>query len=155
MSLSQLIRLKKIPASVKYTLVSDEVLKTLTETGSPQGLVAVVKQSENIKISFQKVLVLENVQDPGNVGTMIRTADAAGYDAVFTSSDTADIYSPKVMRSMQGSNFHLPIFDGIEAALLYDDLKTSGLEILVTTLSDQSVSYKKSSIRTFCLGHGQ
>lgn len=118
-------------------------MKTLTETGSPQGLVAVVKQSENIKISFQKVLVLENVQDPGNVGTMIRTADAAGYDAVFTSSDTADIYSPKVMRSMQGSNFHLPIFDGIEAALLYDDLKTSGLEILVTTLSDQSVSYKK------------
>ncbi len=147
-------KVEKIPASVKYTLVSDEVLKTLTETGSPQGLVAVVKQSENIKISFQKVLVLENVQDPGNVGTMIRTADAAGYDAVFTSSDTADIYSPKVMRSMQGSNFHLPIFDGIEAALLYDDLKTSGLEILVTTLSDKSVSYKKVQSERFALVMG-
>ena len=94
----------------KVKLVSPEVLKELCETQTPQGIVAeVAKQSQALPKSFSgKYLLLEDVQDPGNVGTMIRTADAAGYDGVFLSDKSADIYNQKTLRSMQGSHFHLP-----------------------------------------------
>ena len=55
-----------------------------------------------------KWLLLDEVRDPGNVGTLVRTADAAGYQGVIIGEGTADIYQPKVLRSMQGSHFHLP-----------------------------------------------
>lgn len=68
----------------------------------------VAKQSQALPESLSgKYLLLEDVQDPGNVGTMIRTADAAGYDGVFLSDKSADIYNQKTLRSMQGSHFHL------------------------------------------------
>ncbi|WEV44812.1 RNA methyltransferase [Streptococcaceae bacterium ESL0687] len=126
------------------SLVSEEVLKSITDSKSPQGLVAVVKKDDlsldNLS-DLKRVLVLDGVQDPGNVGTLIRTADAAGYDAVFLSKDCADLYSPKVLRSMQGSNFHLPIFS-MELASIYSFLKGKGSKLLVTSLEKDSVSYK-------------
>ncbi|MGC4432566.1 RNA methyltransferase, partial [Streptococcus suis] len=66
--------------------------------------------SKKWQASNGRFLILEDVQDPGNVGTMIRTADAAGFDAVIVSDKSADIYSQKTLRSMQGSHFHLPIY---------------------------------------------
>ena len=111
----------------KVKLVSPEVLKELCETQTPQGIVAeVAKESQSLPESLSgKYLLLEDVQDPGNVGTMIRTADAAGYDGVFLSDKSADIYNQKTLRSMQGSHFHLPIY-----------------RILATTLSTVSVDYR-------------
>ncbi len=88
-----------------------------------------------------KYLLLEDVQDPGNVGTMIRTADAAGYDGVFVSSKSADLYSLKVLRSMQGSHFHLPVYR-VETIELIDWCKEQEVSILATTLSKNSVSYR-------------
>ncbi|WEV60305.1 RNA methyltransferase [Streptococcaceae bacterium ESL0729] len=125
--------------------VSEEVLRSMTDSKTPQGLVAVVKKDSSLLADCSKlkqVLVLDGVQDPGNVGTLIRTADAAAYDAVFLSKACADLYSPKVLRSMQGSNFHLPIFS-MELELIYDFLKNQGLNILVTSLEKNSVSYKE------------
>lgn len=90
--------------------VSDEVMKQLSDLPTPQGMVAVVQKEPATEISYQgKWLLLDNVQDPGNVGTMIRTADAAGFTGVLLGKGTADIYSTKVLRSMQGSQFHLPV----------------------------------------------
>ena len=129
-------------------LVSDEVLKSLSDTGTPQGVVAEVKINPPQKENFEKVLILENVQDPGNVGTMVRTADAAGFSAVYSVGETADIYSPKVMRSMQGSNFHLPIF---QADDLEEVLAELDLPVLTTTLSQNSVSYKEVKAEKFAL----
>ena len=84
----------------------------LTDSKTPQGIIAEVVMP-NLPLADLKAgryLVLEDVQDPGNVGTMIRTADAAGLDGVLISEKSADIYNQKTLRSMQGSHFHLPIW---------------------------------------------
>ena len=82
-----------------------------------------------------------NVQDPGNVGTMIRTADAAGLDGVLISDKSADIYNQKTLRSMQGSHFHLPVWrtNVYEAC---ETLQNLGVPLIATTLSKDSVDYK-------------
>ena len=94
------------------TVVSEDVANELSETKTPQGIFAVLKvqTSDDVTDFSGKWVMLDDVQDPGNVGTIVRTADAAGYDGVITSLDTADFYQPKVQRSMQGSQFHLPIY---------------------------------------------
>ena len=127
----------------KVKLVRPEVLKELCETQTPQGIVAeVAKQSQSLPKSFSgKYLLLEDVQDPGNVGTMIRTADAAGYDGVFLSDKSADIYNQKTLRSMQGSHFHLPIYRGPILDMV-EACRKQGIPVLATTLSDVSVDYK-------------
>ena len=134
--------------------VSNDLLKTLADSETPQGLVAVLKMPENAKVAGRKVLVLEDVQDPGNVGTMVRTADAAGFDAVFATAGTADFYSPKVMRAMQGSNFHLKLSAGQAADQLFASLKSAGLPLFVTTLSKDSVDYKSLHSAQFALVMG-
>ncbi|WP_404458899.1 TrmH family RNA methyltransferase [Sutcliffiella horikoshii] len=91
------------------------VLKEISETETPQGVAAICRiQEENEYLiqPNQKILLLDNVQDPGNVGTMIRTADATGMDMVILGEGCADLYSSKVIRSTQGSIFHLPILRG-------------------------------------------
>lgn len=123
----------------KVLVVNTEVLKSLSDAGTPQGVVAeVAHQTQEVQLDCGKLLVLENVQDPGNVGTMIRTADAAGFSAVLCLGDTADIYAPKVMRSMQGSNFHIPVIriDNLEI------LQKAKIPLYVTTLSAESISHK-------------
>ncbi|GAX46827.1 TrmH family RNA methyltransferase [Pseudolactococcus reticulitermitis] len=129
------------------TLVSDDVMKFLSDAETPQGIIAEVSLEPSALKPEQlnKLLILENVQDPGNVGTMIRTADAAGFDGVILTAGSADIYSPKVLRTMQGSHFHLPIFQENEAQDLYQRLKTQGTIVIATTLSETSVDYRTLS----------
>ncbi|MBM7635610.1 TrmH family RNA methyltransferase [Streptococcus saliviloxodontae] len=127
----------------ELVLVSIEVLRELTESKSPQGIVAeIMLESHSLPDQFSgKLLVLEDVQDPGNVGTMIRTADAAGFDGVLLSQKSADIYNDKTLRSMQGSHFHLPIWRGDLFELLAS-FKEAKKPIVATTLSQTSVDYK-------------
>ena len=82
------------------------------------------------------------MQDPGNVGTIIRTADAAGFTGVIVSDKSADIYSLKTLRSMQGSHFHLPIYRMASQRLL-EEAKEAGIPVLATTLSKDSVDYRE------------
>ncbi|MDR0846911.1 MAG: RNA methyltransferase [Lactobacillales bacterium] len=98
------------------TLVTKEVLVSLSDLPSTPEVVAVVRKSKPEKpdFNFGRYIALDNVQDPGNVGTIVRNADAFGFRGVLIGAGTADIYSPKVMRSMQGSNFHLPIFTDVD-----------------------------------------
>ena len=133
----------KAGRSIKQIFVEENKLTKLTEMiGSEKSLTDLsVNLEEVIDFSAAKFLLLENVQDPGNVGTMIRTADAAGFSAVILLGETADIYSPKVMRSMQGSNFHLPLVRMAKEDC-FAQLKKAGISILTTTLSANSVSYK-------------
>lgn len=123
-------------------VVSDDIAKGLSDTTTPQGIFAVIKinEPEEIPTLNGQWVILANVQDPGNVGTIVRTADAAGYDGVITSLDSADIYQPKVQRSMQGSQFHLPIYrldlqDAISRA------KDAGLTVYGSEVNDQAVPY--------------
>ncbi|MGD6833300.1 TrmH family RNA methyltransferase [Sutcliffiella halmapala] len=101
--------------NVELIYAVPNVLKELSETETPQGIVAICRIPKSDELSIlpnQRLLFLDNVQDPGNVGTMIRTADAAGLDMVILGEGCADLYSSKVIRSTQGSLFHLPIHRG-------------------------------------------
>ena len=136
--------------------VSEEILRDLADTQTPQGIVAVIQKEEVGPPDFSqgKFLFLEDVQDPGNVGTMIRTADAAGLTGVIVSDKSADIYSLKTLRSMQGSHFHLPIYR-MPVATFIAEAKKSNLPILATTLSRESKDYRElSSLENFVLVMG-
>ena len=108
--------LEEHPDSVKRSaeIVTEQVLRAMSDTQTPQGILGVVRQQE---YSIEEMcrdkkapllLILENIQDPGNLGTMMRTAEAAGVDGVIMSRDTVDIYNPKVVRSTMGAIFRLP-----------------------------------------------
>lgn len=136
--------------------VSEEILRDLADTQTPQGIVAVIQKEEvGLPDLHQgKYLFLEDVQDPGNVGTMIRTADAAGFTGVIVSDKSADIYSLKTLRSMQGSHFHLPIYR-MPVATFVVEAKKSNLPILATTLSRDSKDYRElSPLENFVLVMG-
>lgn len=101
---------------VKYQTVSDSVFKKISDTVTPQGILAVVKQKkytvEEILAYRNKkkscIVVLDRLQDPGNLGTIVRTGEGAGISGIIMSSDCADIYNPKVIRSTMGSIFRVP-----------------------------------------------
>jgi len=136
--------------------VSEEILLDLADTQTPQGIVALIQKEEVglPELHQGKFLFLEDVQDPGNVGTMIRTADAAGFTGVIVSEKSADIYSLKTLRSMQGSHFHLPIYR-MPLASFVEEAKKSNLPILATTLSRESKDYRElSSLENFVLVMG-
>ena len=106
-------------ARIQVQLVSEPVLKALTDTTTPQGVVAVCEQidvtlQDIIDAKPQLVALLANIRDPGNAGTVLRAADAAGADAVVLSDSSVDIYNPKVVRSTTGSLFHLPVVTGLD-----------------------------------------
>ena len=97
---------------VKLYPVKDSIFDSISGTVTPQGILCTVKKPghslEEILTDAKKLLVLENIQDPGNLGTMLRTAEAAGVSGIVLSCDCADIYNPKVIRSTMGSVFRVP-----------------------------------------------
>lgn len=105
---------------------------SLTET--PQGIMAIVEKPDNnfAELGEGNVLVLDKLQDPGNIGTMIRTADAAGYKAVILVKGSGDCFSPKVVRSAAGSLFRVPIIYVEDYLELEELLRRSGKRIIAT-----------------------
>ncbi|WP_079708312.1 TrmH family RNA methyltransferase [Paraliobacillus ryukyuensis] len=118
---------------IAVVTVSDNVMEHLADTKSPQGIMAVVHMKERTLASKNRLLLLDAIQDPGNVGTMIRTADAAGFSGIILGAETADLYNEKVIRASQGSIFHLPIVQS-DLALAVEDLKQQGVSIWASTL---------------------
>ncbi len=93
--------------------VSSEVMEALSDTVTPQGIVGIVPMPDVSRAMIQEstlLLVLDNVRDPGNVGTILRTAEATGTDAVVLSKGCADAYDPKVVRAGMGAQLRLPLF---------------------------------------------
>jgi TrmH family RNA methyltransferase len=113
--------------------VSPAVLKSLTDTVTPQGLLAVAahRPPPTSQIRGNVLLLLDRVQDPGNVGTIIRTADAAGANGVILSRETADPFSPKVLRATMGSIFHLTIEVDADPEGIVADLRKTGYRIFI------------------------
>ena len=123
--------------------IDEPLIKELSETENPQGAVAVVrKQSyalEDIEGDF--IVIADGVQDPGNLGTIIRTSDAAGASAVILIKGTVDVYNSKTLRSTMGSVFHIPIlfFDDFES--LCSILKNRGFNIYASSLDAEGYIY--------------
>ncbi|HEY3535171.1 MAG TPA: RNA methyltransferase [Pedococcus sp.] len=115
--------------------VSEPVLAAMCDTGSPQGVAAVcrvVRSSlETVLAGRPRLLVLlSHVRDPGNAGTVIRGADAAGADAVLVTDASVDVFAPKVVRSTAGSLFHLPVVTGLPLESTLEQLRAHGIRLL-------------------------
>lgn len=137
--------------SIPVTTVNKEVLKELAETENTQGIFAVCKQPHQEFFADRKsYLLLDAVQDPGNLGTIIRTADAAGIDAVIVGNGSVDIYNSKVLRSAQGSHFHLPIIRG-DLSEWIQKLKESNVPIYGTALENGTIYTKVKPSTSFAL----
>ncbi|MCK2032174.1 RNA methyltransferase [Microbacterium sp. KSW4-4] len=129
------IRAAAAEADVDVEYVSEDVLHAMADTVTPQGLVAVVRQTPtSVRDIFDAaprlVAICEEVRDPGNLGTIIRAADAAGADAVVLTGRTVDPYNPKVVRATTGSLFHLPVSVGGELDEVVRRAHGAGLQIL-------------------------
>lgn len=121
-------------ARVETQLVSEPVLKALSDTVAPQGVLAVVQQmhvglDDIIAAKPRLVAVLSQIRDPGNAGTVLRAADAAGADAVIFSEASVDAYNPKVVRSTTGSLFHLPFAIDVPVFEAIERLRAAGLQV--------------------------
>lgn len=107
--------------NVETYLVTDEIIKKLSSTTTPQGIIGVCKINNNKELLGNKFLVLDNVNDPGNVGTLIRSSLGFGIDTIILSNESVDIYNEKVIRATQGGIFNINI--------VYGDLKKAILEL--------------------------
>jgi TrmH family RNA methyltransferase len=126
-------------AGIDAEFVSEHVLEAMADTVSPQGIVAVCRQfptsvKEILAGAPKLVAILEEVRDPGNAGTIIRAADAAGADAVILTGRTVDLYNPKVVRATTGSLFHLPVAVGAELESVIEKAKGAGLQVIAADI---------------------
>lgn len=112
-------------------VVSDRVFAEMSDTVTPQGVITVVKRRtvkpEALILHGKCFALLENIQDPGNLGTMIRTAEAAGVDAVIISADAVDPYNPKVIRSTMGAIYRVPVIISEDLCQMVKQLQTAGV----------------------------
>lgn len=122
-------------SNIEIVKTTEAVIKKLSSTIEPQGIVGIVEMPKFEKKNYSKYLVLDDVADPGNLGTIIRSSLALGIEALIVSKDTVDEYNDKVLRSTQGAIFKLPIFrEDLKEAI--NDLKEQKIPVLVTSLKD-------------------
>lgn len=133
-------------------IVSGGLFDDLAQTETSQGILAKVKKP-NLSLSSLSpdsipgnIVVLDSLQDPGNIGTIIRTADAAGYSLIITVKGTCDAFSPKVVRSAAGSLFRIPIVKADSDEELLNFLNKSGKRI-VSTVLDGDVDYYDANLK--------
>ncbi len=133
-------------------IASDKVFEDLTDVVTPQGIIAVVKKSSNLEIDYSDefVLALDGIQDPGNLGTIIRTADSANIKTILVSKDTVDAYSPKVVRSTMGGIFRTKVIEVENLAQTLNSFKDNGYKVVTTELSAEKsiydINYQKSVV---------
>ena len=143
-----------LDAYKRIEIVKDDVFKSISDTVHPQGILAVVRQPEYQvqglydgtlgKEGKTTILLLDDIQDPGNLGTIFRTAEAAGVSGIIMSSGCADIFNPKAIRSTMGSIYRLP-FIVDELVSVIENLKVDGFMVCGAALEDardyRTVSY--------------
>ncbi|GAA1933714.1 RNA methyltransferase [Microbacterium aoyamense] len=122
-------------AGVEVVFTTEPVLDAMADTVTPQGIVAVARQTptsvrEVFAASPRLVVICEEVRDPGNLGTIIRAADAAGADAVVLTGRTVDPYNPKVVRATTGSLFHLPVAVGVDLGTAVEHAHLAGVRVI-------------------------
>lgn len=120
---------------VPKTEVTEEILRKISSTQSGAGIIGLCKYIEPKLPAYDRWLICDDVQDPGNLGTIIRTALSFGFDAIALSIGCADIYNDKTLRASQGAVFHLPVIrNNLEQVILM--LKEQGMDIVASTLTD-------------------
>ncbi len=132
------------PEDVEILIVETSIFGQLCDTITPQGIIAVIKMDNTDDFKFKsdgEYVYCDNVQDPGNLGTIIRTAEAAGLDAVLLSPGCVDMYSPKVVRASMGSYFNINIITDVSIHTI-SDMKANGVKIIGGALNENTVDYR-------------
>lgn len=129
--------------------LSEKLFEKLAQTETSQGVIGVIKKSSETQEAIEKrvlakstnVVILDRLQDPGNIGTIIRTAEAVGYKGVVVLKGTADIYSPKVIRAAAGSVFRMPVLFYESPAQMMERLKKYDKKIVSTCFDTENNYY--------------
>ncbi len=153
---------------LSYELVADHIMESVSDTKTPQGVISIVKrqrytveevcgQSDYMKqigVTKPLVMALENIQDPGNLGTILRTAEGAGVTGVMMSRDTVDIYNPKVVRSTMGSIFRIPFCYVEDLTDSIKELNGKNYDTYSAHLQGKSFyDYDYNGSTIFCIGN--
>ena len=120
---------------VPVTTVSPDVMKKLSTTSSIPNIIGIVKKQDKKDIKGNRILLLDKIQDPGNLGTIIRSSVAFNIDTIVLSPDTVDLYNPKVIRSTEGMLFHINIIQN-DLVKIIEDLKEKNYRVYGTDVID-------------------
>lgn len=137
---------------VSYEVVADRVFDAVCDTQTPQGVLAIVRMPEVFPERSKTAglyLLLDGIADPGNLGTIFRTAEAAGVSEIIMSAETVDLYNPKVVRSTMGSVFRMPHRRSNDLAAEIKKMQDNGIRCYATSLKESEdytkVSYKEAT----------
>ncbi len=140
-----------IPKDLMYEIakqeciyVSEKVFKYLTEVQTPQGILAIIeKNKKDIEIDYTEdiIVALDDVQDPGNLGTILRTVDSIGLTQILVSKGTADSYNPKVVRSTMGAIFRVKIIECENLKQTLKEIKKHKFKVVVSSLQTENSLY--------------
>ena len=133
--------------------VDEKVFNTITEVKNPQGILAVIEKNNKEKeINYKEdiIVILDNIQDPGNLGTILRTVDSVGLSQIILSKNSGDVYNSKVVRSTMGAIFRVNVIESENIANTVKELKKHKFTAIATTLdtnkSIYDITYKKTAI---------
>lgn len=142
-------------SKVNYEVVTDSIFKKISDTVTPQGIVSVIKMQKYTLDDITGgnnplIVMLENLQDPGNLGTVIRTAEGAGVDGIVLSRDCVDIYNPKVTRSTMGSIFRQKFVIAEDLCETMEMLKKRNIGVYAAALKSDSMTYDSADLSKPC-----
>ncbi len=140
-----------IPKDIMYEIakyecvyVTQNIFKYVSEVQTPQGILAIVEKTDtNIEIDYTQdiIIALDDVQDPGNLGTILRTVDSIGLTQILVSKGTADTYNPKVVRSTMGAIFRVKIIECEDLKQILKETKKHKFKIVVSSLQTENTIY--------------
>lgn len=121
---------------MKIVTISNKIFNDISDVKTPQGILAVIKKNQNnqIETNSDYILALDSLQDPGNMGTIIRTADSANINQIIINKTTVDPYSPKVIRSTMGAIYRTNIIEVEDLKATLKEMKLKGFQIITTNL---------------------
>ncbi|MDO4469740.1 MAG: RNA methyltransferase [Bacillota bacterium] len=139
---------------LKIEILSDKVFSHVSDTKTPQGILCIVKQKKTkLEEIFAQnpahLMILDNLQDPGNLGTIVRTAEGAGVSGIILSKDCVDIYNPKTIRSTMGSIYRMPFLYVEDLENTIDEVKKQGIKVYAAHLQGKN-NYDEENYKTGC-----
>jgi len=139
----------KMPEGILTFTVTEEIIEVISGVKSASGIVFVCRMPQERTFKGRRFIALEDLRDPGNVGTIIRTADALGLDGVIFLGNCADCFAPKTVRSTMGSLFRMPLYF-MDADELKENCQKQGIQIVAACLSNDSKELKKGELSDNC-----
>ena len=135
--------LKYEMARLDFIYVPQNIFKMISDVENPQGVLAVIRKKTNDEINIKEevILALDDIQDPGNLGTILRTADSVGLKQILVSKGTADCFNPKVVRSTMGAIFRVNVIECEDLKHTLKELQNKEYKVMITSLKAKNSIY--------------